>query len=75
MIKDKDKFLPNEFELTDCQLCKKERHSVFKCPKMHFLPLAVHVIHKYKSKYYPRMFNLSSNRINMQKYTTLAKHK
>ncbi len=23
MIKDKDKFLPNEFELTDCQLCKK----------------------------------------------------
>ena len=39
MVKDKDKFILNEFELCECQVCRKEFHSVFKCPRLHFMPL------------------------------------
>lgn len=39
MTKDKDKLLVNEFEIYECEICPKEKHSLDKCPKLHFLPL------------------------------------
>jgi hypothetical protein len=47
MIKEKDKFLLNEFEIEKCHICQNERHTMFKCPRLHYIPLKQHVIGRY----------------------------
>ena len=47
MIKEKDKFLLNEFEIEKCHICLNERHTMFKCPRFHYIPLKQHVIGRY----------------------------
>lgn len=36
----------NDNEIYDCQYCKKQKHDAFNCPKIHYIPLKMHVIYK-----------------------------
>ena len=38
MMKDKDRFNPSEWESHKCELCSVH-HTVFDCPKLHFMPI------------------------------------
>lgn len=51
MMKDKDKNDPSEFETLNCDICKSlSRHTVFNCPKIHYIPLKQLVIIRYNEK-------------------------
>ena len=45
-IKHRSKHFLNEFELIVCEFCN-EKHSKFKCPRLHYVPLAQHILHRY----------------------------
>lgn len=38
MMKDKDRFNPSEWETHKCDLCSVH-HTVFDCPRLHFIPI------------------------------------
>ena len=48
---------------------------MFKCPKLHYLPLKEHIVRKYKDKYYPKIFGYDAERNSMKKHQTLINFK
>lgn len=50
MLREKDKFNRSEFEVFKCEVCEKEMHSFYHCPKLHFLPISQIVIENHKKK-------------------------
>ena len=45
-LRDKNRSVIDEFEVVPCEFCPGQKHTKFTCPKLHFIPLAQHVIHK-----------------------------
>ena len=46
-LRDKNKSNIDEFEVLNCELCKKDqKHTKFTCPKLHYVPLHQMVIYK-----------------------------
>jgi hypothetical protein len=45
-LRDKNKNMPDEFEILPCASCKTN-HTKFDCPKLHFIPITQHVVNKY----------------------------
>ena len=45
LLKDKTKNKVDEFEVIPCEFCRT-KHTKFTCPKLHFMPISQHVIHK-----------------------------
>jgi hypothetical protein len=46
-IKHKCKYQIDEFELVSCTLCPNKKHSMFACPRIHYLPLKMPLIYKH----------------------------
>jgi len=47
MIRDKDDYMLDSFEIYQCNLCQNEYHTKFKCPKCHYIPVKQKVIYSY----------------------------
>ena len=45
-VRDKQRSELDEFEVVPCEFCPGKKHTKFNCPKLHFVPLTQHVIHK-----------------------------
>ena len=45
-LKDKSKHIVDEFEFMNCEHCSS-KHLKFRCPKLHYIPIAQQVIYKY----------------------------
>lgn len=46
-LRDKNKSTPDEFEVLDCDQCKRGiKHTKFTCPKLHFIPIKQMSIYK-----------------------------
>lgn len=49
-IRDRDTSMLNENELYKCPNCPREFHNKLICPKLHYIPVRSHIIHKYLLK-------------------------
>ena len=49
--RDRDNYNPNDFGTINCDLCgEKEKHTIFECPQIHFVPIKQHTINKHLAK-------------------------
>ena len=63
-LKDKSKHLVDEFEIKKCDCCSST-HLKFRCPKLHYMPLAQEVVYKF----------IESTRCNKRKHIKRMKKK
>lgn len=47
MLKDRDGYIIDENNLYPCDVCTKEYHSKFECPKLHYFPLKQNIVNRY----------------------------
>lgn len=50
LMRDREEYLLNENELYRCLNCPREFHNKLICPKLHYIPVKSHIIHKYLHK-------------------------
>ena len=46
VLRDRDEYLLDENNLYECEVCDKEYHNKFQCPRLHYLPLKQNLIFK-----------------------------
>lgn len=49
-LRDKNKYIIDQMEVLKCEFCKT-RHTKFQCPRIHFIPIPMHVIDKWRNSY------------------------
>jgi hypothetical protein len=49
-LRDKNKYLIDELEVLKCEFCKT-KHTKFTCPRIHYIPIKMHVIDKWRHSY------------------------